>query len=396
MIVHGDDGLDELTTTSTVHRVGAGRRGHSHLDPRSHRPRPGAGAAAEQLVGGDAATNAGLARAVLAGERGRPPRRRRAQRRRRPAGRGSGGLDGRGRGPGRRRARRRAGRRHPRPPASRACTRCRCASAGRRGAASVVRVPASSANLGPGFDALGMALSLHLDVGFWREGDVHPIALAGPSHRARLPLGRRDRARCGCSRPSRWVGGSASRARRGSAGLVAAHVQRCGPELKLAEVAGEILARATELEGHADNVAASLHGGVVATAAGRAVRVPLAFEPGGGGVGAVVHDVDRPVAHRPRSAGGLRRRRVQHRPHRAAGGGAGCGRHRGAAHRHRGPAAPGRPLRPLAAVAPRAHGGAATPGRGAAGCRARGRPWRCCATRPTPSVSPAPTRKGRR
>ena len=28
-----------------------------------------------------------------------------------------------------------------------------------------VRVPASSANLGPGFDALGMALSLHLEMG---------------------------------------------------------------------------------------------------------------------------------------------------------------------------------------------------------------------------------------
>ena len=29
----------------------------------------------------------------------------------------------------------------------------------------IVRVPASSANLGPGFDALGMALDLHAEVG---------------------------------------------------------------------------------------------------------------------------------------------------------------------------------------------------------------------------------------
>ena len=29
----------------------------------------------------------------------------------------------------------------------------------------IVRVPASSANLGPGFDTLGMALSLHAEVG---------------------------------------------------------------------------------------------------------------------------------------------------------------------------------------------------------------------------------------
>ncbi|NDB42587.1 MAG: homoserine kinase, partial [Actinobacteria bacterium] len=29
-----------------------------------------------------------------------------------------------------------------------------------------VRVPASSANLGPGFDVLGLALDLHLEAGF--------------------------------------------------------------------------------------------------------------------------------------------------------------------------------------------------------------------------------------
>jgi homoserine kinase len=40
-----------------------------------------------------------------------------------------------------------------------------------------------------------------------------------------------------------------------------------------------MLALATELEGHADNVAASLFGGIVATADGRAVQIPLAFDP---------------------------------------------------------------------------------------------------------------------
>ena len=66
----------------------------------------------------------------------------------------------------------------------------------------------------------------------------------------------------------------------------------------LADVAADILALATELEGHADNVAASLHGGVVATAGGRAVRVPLGRRAGRRGVGAVVHHLDRAVAHR--------------------------------------------------------------------------------------------------
>lgn len=36
---------------------------------------------------------------------------------------------------------------------------------------------------------------------------------------------------------------------------------------------------AAELEGHADNAAASLYGGIVATAGGRVVQVPLALEP---------------------------------------------------------------------------------------------------------------------
>ena len=49
----------------------------------------------------------------------------------------------------------------------------------------VVRVPASSANLGAGFDVLGMALDLHLDVGVGEPPDHaravdrhHPVATA--------------------------------------------------------------------------------------------------------------------------------------------------------------------------------------------------------------------------
>ncbi len=142
----------------------------------------------------------------------------------------------------------------------------------------VIRVPASSANLGPGFDALGMALSLHLEVGFWQEGDGHPIAVEGhPTVHA---------FRLGGGTGSLWVRspipmgrglGFSGAARIG--GLVAAHVQRCGPRFDRADVGGRVLALATELEGHADNVAASLHGGVVATTAGRAVRIPLAVAP---------------------------------------------------------------------------------------------------------------------
>jgi len=69
MIVHGDDGLDELTTTtrSTVWELDGGAIRSWTVDPAELGLAP---ARAEQLVGGDAATNARLARAVLGAERG--------------------------------------------------------------------------------------------------------------------------------------------------------------------------------------------------------------------------------------------------------------------------------------------------------------------------------------
>jgi homoserine kinase len=149
---------------------------------------------------------------------------------------------------------------------------------------SIVRVPASSANLGPGFDALGMALGLHAEAGFVGADpppdgahvadEHHPATVAfrwagGEGQlwvRCRIPMGR---------------GMGYSGAVR-VAGLVAAHLQRHGADDSddaLAAAREEWLAISSELEGHADNVAASIYGGVVATAAGRAVRVPLPIDP---------------------------------------------------------------------------------------------------------------------
>jgi anthranilate phosphoribosyltransferase len=69
LIVHGDDGLDELTTTttSTVWELDGDTARTWTLDPATLGLAP---AAADDLVGGDPSTNAGFARAVLAGERG--------------------------------------------------------------------------------------------------------------------------------------------------------------------------------------------------------------------------------------------------------------------------------------------------------------------------------------
>ena len=145
-----------------------------------------------------------------------------------------------------------------------------------------VRVPASSANLGPGFDVLGMALSLYLECGplaDWggaapagarQAEDTHPCAvayrLAGGDGvvwvRSPIPMGRG----LGFSGAARV------------AGLVAG-LARCadGAAFDLAAAAHDVLERSTALEGHADNAAASLLGGVVAAAGGHAIRVPLGF-----------------------------------------------------------------------------------------------------------------------
>jgi homoserine kinase len=142
----------------------------------------------------------------------------------------------------------------------------------------IVRVPASSANLGPGFDALGMALSLHLEVGLAVEGDGRRRAeVSHPAVQAFRSFGGTGAIWVESPIPMGRGLGFSGAARIG--GLMAALAQRCGPALHRGDVAADVLARAAQLEGHADNVAASLHGGVVATAAGRAVRVPLALEP---------------------------------------------------------------------------------------------------------------------
>jgi homoserine kinase len=146
----------------------------------------------------------------------------------------------------------------------------------------IVRVPASSANLGPGFDALGMALALHAELGVAgddaapdgaREIDTHhPASVAFRACggagvlwlRCPIPAGRG----LGFSGAVRVGGAVLALARRTSFGVEA---WRDGTD--------EILRIVTELEGHADNAAASLFGGVVATAAGHVVQVPLAVDP---------------------------------------------------------------------------------------------------------------------
>ena len=142
-----------------------------------------------------------------------------------------------------------------------------------------VRVPATSANLGPGFDVMGLALSLHCEVGVVGtdvapEGaqeceDTHPAQVAfvraGGTGRVwvknTIPMGRG----MGFSGAVR-VGG-----------IVAAEQQIAGGVWNRAT--SRALAIGTELEGHADNVAPSLHGGVVIASGEHVVNVPIALMP---------------------------------------------------------------------------------------------------------------------
>lgn len=146
----------------------------------------------------------------------------------------------------------------------------------------IVRVPATSANLGPGFDALGIALSLTAEIGLVEAGvdlperarrcdDHHPAQVAFARcggagavwERSPIPAGRG----LGYSGAVRVGGGALALA------------QRCGEPVLDDDGRDELFAVVSELEGHPDNVAASIHGGVVATAAGRIVRVPLGLDP---------------------------------------------------------------------------------------------------------------------
>jgi len=137
----------------------------------------------------------------------------------------------------------------------------------------VVRVPASSANLGAGFDVLGMALDLHLDLGL---GEAPAAALPVDAHH---PAAKAFVAAGGADGSAMWIR-SAIPMGRGLGFSGAARV--AGAALGLAAGVGDpgaavaagvdrILDVAAGLEGHGDNAAASVFGGIIAWVGGRAL-----------------------------------------------------------------------------------------------------------------------------
>ena len=147
----------------------------------------------------------------------------------------------------------------------------------------IVRVPASSANIGPGFDALGMALSLHAEVAAIGEGEQPPdnghiVETTHPADIAFRRAGGDGQLWVRSPIPSGRGLGFSGAVRVGA--IVAANLQRCDGDLEHVWAhRPEMLRLAAELEGHADNVAASMYGGVVAVADDRVVSVPLRLDP---------------------------------------------------------------------------------------------------------------------
>src|SRR4051794_31175309 len=157
-----------------------------------------------------------------------------------------------------------------------------------------IRVPATSANLGPGFDALGLALTLHDDVvarvtDSGLSVDVAGMGAATVARNARNLVVRAMRAafdRLG-GRPGglelvcanriphgRGLGSSAAAI---VAGVLAARALVLGGPDTLDAAA--TLALAADLEGHPDNVAACLLGGLTLAWTGPAGAAAVRLEP---------------------------------------------------------------------------------------------------------------------
>ena len=143
----------------------------------------------------------------------------------------------------------------------------------------LVRVPASSANLGPGFDVFAAALGLHLTLEVVETGSFAVVTdLDVPRDRSNLVvraferLAEPDDFEFRISSEIPLTGGLGSSAAAIVAGLAAAD--------HLFELDADVAGHATDLEGHPDNVAAAIHGGVVVCADGAVTRLdpPVSLE----------------------------------------------------------------------------------------------------------------------
>ncbi|MDD3109797.1 MAG: homoserine kinase [Eubacteriales bacterium] len=153
-----------------------------------------------------------------------------------------------------------------------------------------IRVPASCANLGPGFDCLGMALGLYADIRFGpREGGLVitgcPPVFSGEdnlAYRAFLLAAKAFGKKAPGLEvdirsdipPARGLGSSAA--------CITAGILAAGALLGVPLSPEELLVLSAGMEGHPDNAAAAVYGGLrVSVMAGKAAHsLPVFSHPG--------------------------------------------------------------------------------------------------------------------
>jgi homoserine kinase len=138
----------------------------------------------------------------------------------------------------------------------------------------LVRVPATSANLGPGFDTFAAALALHVEVEVVESGRF--------AVETRLDIARDRRNLCvrgfaALHPPDNFTFRIRSQVplSGGLGSSAAAYVAGLSAAAHLFELEMDLLAQASVLEGHPDNAAAALYGGFVIVAGAKVAR----FDP---------------------------------------------------------------------------------------------------------------------
>ncbi len=136
-----------------------------------------------------------------------------------------------------------------------------------------VRVPASSANLGPGFDTLGLALSLYLRCTLRKSKRKFKLQVSGTDN-SQIP---RDQSNLVFQAFSRLAGAKSresveleivneiplGRGLGSSAAAILAGLALANECEGLNQSTEQLIQLATEMEGHPDNVAAAARGGLV-------------------------------------------------------------------------------------------------------------------------------------
>lgn len=138
-----------------------------------------------------------------------------------------------------------------------------------------VSAPASSANLGPGFDVLALALELRCRVEAKRADTWEAVSDGGgpdlPIEAAKKAVGKRNPLRITVTSDiprGRGLGSSAAVAAAVSAAAIGAVEGGFDPR--------RVFELAAQLDGHPDNAAAAVYGGLVlCTASGGVERIPI-------------------------------------------------------------------------------------------------------------------------